>query len=315
VNAPEESNFSERWTLTPPDHALAVVKGRANRLSFAVLLLFFRERGRFPQGSSEVDPRMVGEVARQSHLPSPVDHVLNLSGRTAERHRAEIRALFGYREATVADAKALEEWLRDQAALVGAVPGHLVARFEARCREMSIEPPSGDRIDRIVKAAIRAHDDRLYSGIRNRLTLATRDRLEALLRPARGAEGGSDGDEVPEVALAPLLKLRSDPGRLILDTLVHTVNHLAPRSCGEYRSSERVEGALIDVVADQSDAEVVRWPIRNMDERSRESRGRITRLPLHQTGSVETDGAVPVLGGSTFSATSAPFTRLARCWS
>ena len=98
MNAPEESNLPEHWRLTPADDALVVVKSRANRLSFAVLLLFFRERGRFPRGSSEVDPRMVGEVARQIYLPVPVDHALNLSGRTAERHRAEIRAVFGYRD-------------------------------------------------------------------------------------------------------------------------------------------------------------------------------------------------------------------------
>ena len=189
------------------------VKGRANRLSFAVLLLFFREHGRFPLDGSEIDRRMVGEVAQQIHVPAPVDDALNLSGRTAERHRAEIRALFGYREATVADAKSLEDWLRDQAAVVGAVPDHLVARLEARCRELSIEPPSADRVDRIVRAAIRAHDDRLYAGIQGRLTLATRDRLEALLQPASGTEGISDGDEAPEAATAPLLRLRSDPGR------------------------------------------------------------------------------------------------------
>jgi hypothetical protein len=44
----EETNLSECWTLTPADHALIAAKSRANRLSFAVLLLFFRERGRFP---------------------------------------------------------------------------------------------------------------------------------------------------------------------------------------------------------------------------------------------------------------------------
>jgi hypothetical protein len=45
-----ETNLSERWTLTPADRALIAAKSRANWLSFAVLLLFFRERGRFPVG-------------------------------------------------------------------------------------------------------------------------------------------------------------------------------------------------------------------------------------------------------------------------
>ncbi|MBV8317524.1 MAG: DUF4158 domain-containing protein, partial [Planctomycetaceae bacterium] len=213
MNALEESHLSERWTLTPDDHVLIAAKSRANRLGFAVLLLFFREHGRFPADGSEIDRQMLGEVARQVHAPAPEDHVLNLSGRTAERHRAEIRALFGYREATVADAEALGDWLRDQAAVVGAVPDHLVARLEARCRELAIEPPSVDRVERLVRAAIRAHEERLYARIRDRLTPEARARLEALLQPASDAESDSDGDGQPGAAPALLLRLRGDPGR------------------------------------------------------------------------------------------------------
>ena len=209
----EGTNLPDRWTLTPADHTLVAAKSRANRLGFAVLLLFFRERGRFPLVSSEIDRQMVCEVAQQIDVPVPEDQTLNLTGRTAERHRAEIRALFGYREATVADAEALEDWLRDQVAVVGAVPDHLVARLEARCREMSIEPPSADRVDRIVRAAIHAHDERLYAGILDRLTLPIRARLEALLRPASGVGAGSGNDELLGTAPALLLQLRGDPGR------------------------------------------------------------------------------------------------------
>lgn len=213
MSPPEASHPSDRWTLTPADHALIAAKSRANRLGFAVLLLFFREHGRFPAGGSEIGRPTVCEVARQIHEPAPEDHALNLSGRTAERHRAEIRALFGYREATVADAEALEAWLRDQAAVVGAVPDHLVARLEARCRELAIEPPSQDRVDRIVRGAIRAHEDRLYARIRARLPRETRARLEALLQPGSDAVSGSDGDGQSRPSPALLLQLRGDPGR------------------------------------------------------------------------------------------------------
>ena len=92
----EGTNLPDRWTLTPADHALVAAKSCVNRLSFAVLLLFFRERGRFPVGSSEIDRQMVWEVAQQIDLSAPEDQTLNLTGRTAERHRAEIRALFGF---------------------------------------------------------------------------------------------------------------------------------------------------------------------------------------------------------------------------
>jgi Domain of unknown function (DUF4158) len=81
----------DRWILTRSDHALVMAKHQANRLGFAVLLMFFRVRGRFPRSPSEVDPAAVDEIAGQIALEVPDGHRPTLSGRTAERHRAEIR--------------------------------------------------------------------------------------------------------------------------------------------------------------------------------------------------------------------------------
>ena len=38
----------DQWALTPDDHALVMNKHRANRLGFAILLAFFRDRGAEP---------------------------------------------------------------------------------------------------------------------------------------------------------------------------------------------------------------------------------------------------------------------------
>jgi len=183
MKALDGTDSSERWIMTPPDRALVMTKHHANRLGFAVLLAFFRDCGRFPGTASEVNRPIVDEIARQLVIEVPDDFSLDLPGRTAERHRAEIRALLGFREATVADAELLEAWLRDQIPAVGAVPDQLVALLETRCRELSIESPTSDRVDRIVRAAIHAHDGHFCAGILGRLAPETRARLEALLRP------------------------------------------------------------------------------------------------------------------------------------
>jgi Domain of unknown function (DUF4158)/Tn3 transposase DDE domain len=202
-----------RSTLTPPDLALVMTKHHGNRLGFAVLLAFFRNQGRFPRTASEIDQLFVAEIAQQLAIAAPSGFAPGLTGRTAERHRAEIRALAGFREASVADAALLEHWLRDQVAAVGAVPDQLVAHLETRCRALSIEPPAADRIDRIVRAAIHAHDERFCAGVLDRLGPAARDRLEALLRPAgnelEDPPSAQSGGMVP----ALLLWLRGDPGK------------------------------------------------------------------------------------------------------
>jgi Domain of unknown function (DUF4158) len=81
-----------------------MTKHHGNRLGFAVLLTFFRNQGRFPRTASEIEPLFVAEIAEQLAIAAPSGFAPGLAGRTAERHRAEIRALAGFREASVADA-------------------------------------------------------------------------------------------------------------------------------------------------------------------------------------------------------------------
>ena len=212
----------ERWFLTPAEHALVLGKVPANRLDFAVLLLFFRDRGRFPRRAGEIDPAAVTIIAHQLALVGPATFSVRLSGRTVERHRAEIRVRFGFREATVADAGELESWLRDQVATLGSDPSALAAHLEQRCRTLRLEPPATERVERLVRAAIRTHDERFYARIRDRLAPDTRTRLNALLLPA------ADGVEASS-ALAPavLLRLRSGPGRPSLAGIQEELDKLA----------------------------------------------------------------------------------------
>ena len=85
---------------------------------------------------------MIDALGEQLDAPAPAGDGELLTARTAERFRAEIRACFGFREATVADADALLVWLRDHATpeAAGALDV-LVERLETRCREQALKPP------------------------------------------------------------------------------------------------------------------------------------------------------------------------------
>ena len=198
--------------LTANDCALILTKHHANRLSFAVLLAFFRERGRFPRWPTEIERALVDEIITELRLANPGDLRFTLSGRSIERHRAEIRELLGFREATVSDSETLTEWLQHQTAAIGANAEQLTQLLEGRCRALFLEPPAPDRLDRIVRAAIHAHDERLQAETARRLGPDTRLRLEVLLRPAK-AEDASDGEAGVGRAPALLLRLRGNPGR------------------------------------------------------------------------------------------------------
>jgi len=202
----------QAWTLTPADEPLIAAKSRANRLSFALLLLFFRAHGRFPRTQDEIEPAIVADVARQLDIGLTSAQTLAGSGRTVERHRADIRTLFGFREASVADGETLTEWLRDHAVAETRDTALLAGALEQRCRDLAIEPPAPERIVRIVRAALHAYDERFCDDIHRRLPAATRARLDALLRPAAGEQPGAANDAPDGPGPAVLMHLQADPG-------------------------------------------------------------------------------------------------------
>ena len=210
----------DRWLLAPAEHELVMTKNRLNRLGFAILLTFFREHGRFPRDEGEVETQGITALSKQLDVPAPIDGEAFLTGRTAERLRAEIRVRFGFREATVADADLLTVWLRDHVAgEVGGEIAPMIERLEARCRELAIEPPTIDRVERIARTALRAHEDCFHLGVYERLSPATRERLDALLRPDQAS--GNEAAQADAAGNAPalLLKLRGSPGRPSLASL------------------------------------------------------------------------------------------------
>jgi len=218
------ATYNPAWDLTSTDRPLVEAKRWANRLRFAVMLLFFRARGRFPRAAAEVDGAAVAELARTLGVPEPsvAEPLLPDAGdRTAERQRAEIRALLGFREAGVTDAEALGTWLRDNAIARTRDPVELAADAEARCRALCIEPPTPDRIARIVRTAVRAYEDGRTATAHARLTPAMRVSLDALLQPA-GPERTSDAEDgaMPDERVdAPLIHLRAGPGRASVASL------------------------------------------------------------------------------------------------
>jgi len=85
------------WTLVDVDLEVLVGKHSATRLSFALMLKFFEIEGRFPRHAGEVPPAAVDYLARQLGLEAGEASRFEVVGRTAERHRTQIRDLLGFR--------------------------------------------------------------------------------------------------------------------------------------------------------------------------------------------------------------------------
>jgi hypothetical protein len=203
---------SESWMLSPADKAVVGTRQRTSRLPFAVLLKFYRCHGRFTRRASEIEAETIVVVATQIGASVEPFDVVDLGDRTLKRHRAEIRALLGFREATVADGEVLTDWLLDHAVADSCDTAVLTSAMEERCRVLKIEPPGADRIERIVRAALHDYDERFCADTHRRLPSNTRTRLDALLQPAATEQKILVDDEPNGRVPAVLMHLRSDPG-------------------------------------------------------------------------------------------------------
>ncbi len=110
----EAEELVEHWTLLPPELASLGNKSGATRLGFAVLLKFFQYEARFPREASEVPTVALNYVAQQLALAPACWWDYDWQGRSIKYARVEIRQQQGFREATVADAEPLGQWLCDE---------------------------------------------------------------------------------------------------------------------------------------------------------------------------------------------------------
>jgi hypothetical protein len=140
--------LAEHWTLPPGEKPLLANKTGPTRLGFAILLKFFQHEGCFPQHPQEIPDVVVRHVARQVDVEASAWPHYRWQGRTVEYHRAQIRTLLGFREATVEDGTALTAWLVEHVLPHDQPPDHLHSQILERCRALHIEPPSSVRTDR-----------------------------------------------------------------------------------------------------------------------------------------------------------------------
>ncbi|MEN3612984.1 DUF4158 domain-containing protein [Plantactinospora sp. ZYX-F-223] len=171
----------EHWTVVGAEQDLVAAKHRDTRLGFALLLKFYGRFGRFPRGRAELHPDAVEYVAKQVGVDAGSLGQYEWSGRTIERHRAQIRAHLGFRECTVADAEKLTDWYAQQERRYELVRDALLAE----CRAWSIEPPTSDRVDRIVRSGLHQAERFLTERVAGQLPADVAARLLGLLRTAR----------------------------------------------------------------------------------------------------------------------------------
>ena len=172
--------FVEHWPIVPGEWPLIEPKHGVTRLGFAVLLQFFQYAGAFPRAPQDVPLPVVDHLAQQVGVPADAWAQYAWDGRTIEYHRAQIRQPCGFREATVADGETLATWLSTHTVPTTRRPDHLKAAMLQRCRDLRIDPPTPERLERLIRSAVPREDTRVGTTILQQLSATTQAPLEAL---------------------------------------------------------------------------------------------------------------------------------------
>ncbi len=152
-----------------------------NLLGAACLLKYFQYEGRFPDQKQDIPPIVIVHLAKPLGVIPEKIIPYDWEGRTIKAHRAAIRAFLSVHEATLADEEALIEWLCQEVVAEQRQEEALIASLYTRCKEQLIDPPTPDRVRRLVHTAIHRFDERLCATVMQRLSQETRTRLDALL--------------------------------------------------------------------------------------------------------------------------------------
>jgi len=153
-----------------------------------------------------VPAAVVTHLASRVGVPAEAYVAYDWRGRTIKYHRAQIRTAVDFRETSVEDADKLVDWLTNEVVPRERALDRVRSAVYARCRELRLEPPTLERIERLVRSALASHEQQVSTAVRGRLSTKSVEALDGLLTPTKPSV--ADG----ELARAPLVELKADPG-------------------------------------------------------------------------------------------------------
>lgn len=217
----DATELVEHFTLMPEEMVLLENKSEDNSLGFAVLLKFFQMEARYPRSKQEVPKQVVSYIAQLLGVSSKLYKEYSFSSRTFERHRAEIRSFLGWREFTVEDASEFTNWLCEKVLVYERQANALEAAFYQRLRELKLEPPTPERIERLIRSASSTTEKKFCIGILEQLSFETLKKMDTLLKTRNSLD-----DDQNQFKQSVFNFLKQDPGRTSLKSILKEIEKL-----------------------------------------------------------------------------------------
>lgn len=124
----------------------------------------------------------------------------------------------------------MTDWLASVALIYEFKFEHLREAAVSRLRELKIEPPTSERFYRIIRSAIRLEEERFFNTTSSQLSQETKAEIDQLLQ-AKTTQVTTDNNESQTQSNFPeilsLSELKSDPGRIGVESFLQEINKLA----------------------------------------------------------------------------------------
>lgn len=217
----ELDDLIEFWTLLPTEIKFLESKIGINRLIYAVFLKFFQYAHRFPDKSTDIPESVIKYLAPQVDIPVAEYYNYQWQQRSIMRFRGEIRNYLGIKKATDKDLEEMINWLISSVLSLESNFEYLYVAVEQKFSQLRIETPTGNRIERLIRSAVRQFEDQLFDTISKSLSDETCTNIDNLLITSdkENEEGSYDKPSL-------FSYLNSDPGRVSLDSFFCEVEKL-----------------------------------------------------------------------------------------
>lgn len=220
----ELEELIEYFTLMPSELSLIGNKYAETRLGFAVLLKFFQMEARFPTSKTEIAKEIIDYIAKQVQVTGDLFDNYDLNSRTYYNHKAQIRKYFQFREPTDEDANLVSKWLSDHILYYGVNTETLREKVYNKFRELQVEPPTTERIERITRSSIFTYESQFFHDIFNKLSEESISKIDTLINDLTAYENNEDNYNIEN--FISFSELRSDPGRVGLESVFKEINKL-----------------------------------------------------------------------------------------
>jgi len=236
--------LAQHWTLSPEERELLGNKTGTTRLRIAILLKTFQFDGRFPDRREDVADSIVIHLARQTGVPPEAYSEGEWSERTERHQRAQIREHCGFRLFRAEDEPALVVWLSERVTSPNSEAEDLKIAAYGHLRSQRLEPPTPERLHRLLRRAVEQYQERLVMETTAQLSPGTRAALDALVK-TQAAEDAADAVQMPLFPIrSELAVVKDGAGAVSVQTVLEEIAKLK-----QLRALGLPEGLFRDVPA------------------------------------------------------------------